>query len=243
MKYVLRSNFLVLAFALLSTPCVLAAPGSADGGNSKSNVFSVPEDDNTNRPRFANSDGKPNLGPKEHVPGWQEIKIIPSLTGERRKLVQELFNKGKSDAAPLQDEMKQIRSQIQQQAEAAAAGSGQDNGAAPVKQTASSGQPNPAGQDGAPAHPAAKGKPTPEQKVRMAQIRVQLQEIRAKTWDDVKAMLTEEDQHQLALMREGKLLPDNLQRNPAGKPSTQSATPRGNTDAEAPDDSKAMQEN
>jgi hypothetical protein len=266
MKYVFRSNLLVLALLAGSAP-VFSAPSSADDSKPKANVFSVADEDSNNNPRFANSDGKPKLGPKEHVPGWQEIKMIPSLTGERRKLVQELFNKGKSDSAPLQDEMKQIRSQIQQQAEAAtgnptgsatdtntdtnttkssafkAPAARQDSGSASAKQAVLPGQTTSAAAGDSAPRPAAKGKPTPEQKARMAQIRSQLQEIRAKTWDEVKAMLTEEDQHQLALMREGKLLPDNLQRKPGRPTAIQSAATSNKAEAAASDDSKAMQEN
>lgn len=248
MRAFLPFSFFLLSVLLYSAPAAQSAPDeSASGGN----VFNVPQE--SAGAKFTGPDGKAAPGRGEKVPGWAEIRMIPSLSGEKRKLVQELFNKAKADSGPLQEKMRQLRQEIDGQQVASANTGGANSN--PAAGSDGAGQSS-AGQNGG-AGPRPHAKPSPEQKARMAELRNQMRDIRVKTWEQVKPMLSEEDLHNLDLMKEGKLLPENLQRRQGGnagagdgnhashrrqQQAAGSDNGRGNTDGGTMDDGSGMQD-
>jgi hypothetical protein len=93
--------------------------GSVDG-----DFFSTP--DSSQQPGFTKAkeggDGLRNklLGnKKDGIPDWQQVKMIPSLSREQRKELQEIYQSAKGQIKPMLDEMKAMRTQFGENKQAA----------------------------------------------------------------------------------------------------------------------------
>ena len=83
-----------------------------DPASAASNIFSSPRK-GEEVPRYVQRDrqqmNRRLMAEMEGTPGWQELKVLPSLNPEQRKKIHDLFEKSKKEAEPLVQELKDLR--------------------------------------------------------------------------------------------------------------------------------------
>lgn len=275
---------LTLAFCHCSLPSLASV--NDDPAAAESNIFSSPRKTDE-IPRYVRRDrqkmNRRMMGEVDGIPGWDELKALPSLNPEQRKKIHDLFDQSKRDADPLVQELKDLRQKPGMQgalgpepfaaskarnafgggdfrnARIARPESGQmkENGkisedlpirmaqpqdyAAGNPQWISASHPGslkpatlgPNMQDkipfGSERGPFRMGAPVnPEQIVKVRNLQRELRNKRLATWDQVKAVLTEENMRDLELMRKGELLPESLKadsREPASSSLSKQSQP------------------
>ncbi len=258
-----------MGFSLALATCYLPAMASVndDPAAAETNIFSSPGK-TEEIPRYVRRDkqqmNRRMMGEVDGIPGWQELKVLPSLNPEQRKKIHELFEQSKRDAEPLVQELKELRQKPGMQgaigpepfaaskarnafgagdfrnARIQRPGSGQviqnervseDLPIQRVRQqdsTSTNIQWNSSGT--ASMKPATLGPNmqaqipfgsergsfrmgapvNPEQIVKVRNLQRELRNKRLAAWDQVKALLTEENMRELELMRKGELLPESL---------------------------------
>ena len=88
------------------------------------NFFSTPDSNQT--PGFTKAkEGGSGLrkqlldNQKDRIPDWQQVKMIPSLSREQRKELNQIYQSAKDDIKPMLDEMKSMRLQAGENKQAA----------------------------------------------------------------------------------------------------------------------------
>ncbi len=108
------SIMLSAAFLNLS-PCLslnASAMPVEDPASAESNIFSSPRKGDE-IPRYVRRDrqqmNRRMMGEIDGIPGWQELKVLPSLNPEQRKKIHELYEQSKRESEPLVQELKDLR--------------------------------------------------------------------------------------------------------------------------------------
>jgi hypothetical protein len=86
------------------------------------NIFSEPQSENENIPVF--SDNKKRAAKKrlndtlgsniDKIPNWQQVKMIPSLSGQQKRQLNVLYKQSREELKPLLDELKAMKTQNSQ---------------------------------------------------------------------------------------------------------------------------------
>lgn len=258
-----------------------------DPAAAESNIFSSPRKTEeilryVRRDRDRQQMNRRMMGEIDGVPGWEELKVLPSLNPEQRKKIHDLFDQSKRDAEPLVQELKELRQKPGMHGEFGpepfaaskarnAFGGGDfrnariarpefgqiiERGKSSEDMPIRMGQP----QDYSSANPMRNSAGVPgtlpatlgpnmqakipfgsekgsfrmgapvnsEQIVKVRNLQRELRNKRLAAWDQVKALLTEENMHDLELMRKGELLPESLKadsREPASSSLSKQAQP------------------
>lgn len=160
------------------------------------NIFSPPPQERSAVPEFTN--GQRGRGPRNRmggdIPGWDQIKAIPSLTMQQRRELRDLLDKAREELRPLMQELKAARQK---------GGSKQSEPTVDTRVLPNAG---PLGQE--PDQSLDAGNHKPARPIR--EIRQQLSTRRQQIWEQIKLHLSSEQLHELELMRKGQLLPRNL---------------------------------
>lgn len=125
----LASALVLSALISLSLPAFGEGQAGGSGnpdaaGSTSADFFSTP--DSSQLPGFTKAkeggDGLRNklLGnKKDGIPDWQQVKMIPSLSREQRKELQQIYRSAKGEIKPMLDEMKAMRTQFGENKQAA----------------------------------------------------------------------------------------------------------------------------
>lgn len=108
-RHYTSGSLLMACLGVLSS--ATAAPVE-DPAASASNIFSSPRKSDE-IPRYVRRDrqqmNRRMMGEMDGIPGWQELKVLPSLNADQRKKIHDLFEQSKRDAEPLVQELKELR--------------------------------------------------------------------------------------------------------------------------------------
>lgn len=218
----LASSSFVFSSLLISIPATIAAP--EDPASAPSNIFSSASPASTPEiPRFvkrgAGNDrremNRRMMGERDGIPGWQELKILPSLNAVQRKKIHDIYEESKKDAGPLQAELKEMRAPRPE-------GIPQRTGNLSLQSSPNSDLNQNArgvllrGQQRDLSANRPGPNMNPEKIARFNELRNELKAKRDQSWEKVKALLTEENLSDLELMRKGELLPEGLKADSRG---------------------------
>jgi Spy/CpxP family protein refolding chaperone len=93
----------------LAISMILPAVYAQDSRTESRNFFSPPKAESEQIPQFTNriSGSRNSLG--KDIPGWQQVRAIPSLSIKQRRELHDLFNKAREELQPLMQELKDKR--------------------------------------------------------------------------------------------------------------------------------------
>jgi hypothetical protein len=181
--------FLSLTLACSAVQCQATAADQKKNldASGASNIFSTPDSEAavpTFTPAGGRGQGKMRQliygEGKNALPSFQQVRAIPSLSPQQRRAMKKIYADAKVQAAPLMDQMKQLRSNEQSQ--------GRLRG-------------DEQSQDPMPRRLA------PQNRAKFSQLRNQLLSLRTATWNKVKANLTPQQLEELNAMKKGELPP------------------------------------
>jgi len=181
MRKVLNAG-MVLAFAVSSATGAWAQ--GADG-----NIFSTPQTQ-MQAPSYADQQGIGNLRRRvgNDVPGWKQVKSIPSLTAQQRREIHDIYSKARQELQPMMQQLKEMRGKAGGGKKLArargGAEDGEERGLSPRVQV-----------------PAI----SPETRQSMRELRQKLIAVRKQTWEQVKSKLSSNQIKELEQMRKGEL--------------------------------------
>jgi mRNA-degrading endonuclease RelE of RelBE toxin-antitoxin system len=100
-----------------------ALPDVVSGGSSESstsqtgkqvkNIFSHPASDDNEAPSYTKPGGSQDLNsPQDNLPIFEQIRLIPSLSGQQRKQISNIYDQLKKDLDPIQTEIKTVNQRI-----------------------------------------------------------------------------------------------------------------------------------
>lgn len=226
-----------LAVAGLGLSVALVCCQTVSGKDeSAANFFSVPSEHE--RPRFLKNKpggrepGLPIFGGLEEdgVPQWPQVRMIPSLTGEQREEIRQIYESCKRE---VEEQMSVIKSARKKQSPDGSRPPGQSGGSwenmrfsgSPPRSFALAGGQGPEQpMDDGPVLPGSSairgpsGQFSPEEIMRFKSARRDVDEKRRLAWERVKSLLSEKNLRDLELMKRGELTAEAMSENPTLPP-------------------------
>lgn len=119
---------------------------------------------------------------KDNIPDFRQVRMLPTLTGAQRKMLQEGFAGNKSKVQEITAKLRQLKDK------------NDGTGGMLIRD--------------------------PKARAEFEQLRTQLQELRRKSWEDMKTQLSAQQLRDLEAMRKGELQPATLREQPFNPSAT-----------------------
>ncbi len=171
------------------------------------NIFSPPPDASGETPGFTNTKGKAEQLKEAFgadIPGFQQVRELPSLTPDQRKAIRELFNGNKQDVQPMGQRAKAILQQLK---------SRQQNGDN-KDQNSNAAAAAPAAMPGSDNDSDIKEMSNSQLKNELLDLRTKIRSKRQAMWEEVKNILTPNQLQQFEQMRKGQWMPQAISDSP-----------------------------
>lgn len=255
----LQSLSMLAMLAICSISAKSLAAPSDDPAAEPSNIFSSPKQTEQS-PRFVRKErpemNRQLMGERDGIPGWQELKALPSLNAEQRKKIHDIFDESKKQSDPILSQLKELRQNFGFKPPLPPDPTGMDPGALAHQFAPNSegmaieygriARPS-FGMQGLNQRPgnapqfdaqidfgAQRGafrmgeQANPERAAKLRELQRELRKQREQSWQQVKALLSEQNLKDLDLMKRGELLPESLKadsKEPASSSLSKNAQP------------------